>query len=266
VATTDDELTELNIADTLMVADFSEISQTALSQPLLTDKTHDFHLDELLVPTGLIAASSLFISTPKLTQARNWVQQQFSNSTGQPSFEIENYLQYAPMVASYAFYFGGIKGEHNLLDRTILLAMSYAIYAALNNTMKWVVDERRPNSGALNSFPSGHSGTAFVGAEFLRREYWKTNKLVVVLGYACALTTDFLRIYNNRHWINDVVAGAALGSLSTTLAYWLYPVIFRHRHQLHVQELQRRQSPQVTWLAAPYFSTNSVGVTGVLAF
>ena len=34
-----------------------------------------------------------------------------------------------------------------------------------------------------------------------------------------------MRIHNDRHWVNDVVGGAALGYLSTTFAYWLYPKI-----------------------------------------
>jgi membrane-associated phospholipid phosphatase len=30
-------------------------------------------------------------------------------------------------------------------------------------------------------------------------------------------------MYNNKHWLNDVAAGAGVGILSTRLAYWLYP-------------------------------------------
>ena len=38
--------------------------------------------------------------------------------------------------------------------------------------------------------------------------------------------SEYLRIYNDRHYINDVVAGACIGVISTKLAYWLYPKIF----------------------------------------
>ena len=37
----------------------------------------------------------------------------------------------------------------------------------------------------------------------------------------------FLRMYNNKHWLSDVVAGAGIGIMSTKIAYWIYPVIKR---------------------------------------
>ena len=39
-------------------------------------------------------------------------------------------------------------------------------------------------------------------------------------GYAVATTVAIMRIYNNRHWLGDVCAGAGLGILSVTLVYW----------------------------------------------
>ena len=163
------------------------------------DHTHDFHWEQFAIPAGIATASALFVKTPKLVQAREWMQHQLANKTGQPRTKVDDYIQYAPMVASYALYFCGVKGEHNLLDRTLILAMSYATFAVVNHTMKFAFSEKRPNTGALNSFPSGHTGTVFVGAEFLRREYWHTNKWIGVAGYACALAVAYLRVYNNRH-------------------------------------------------------------------
>ena len=32
-------------------------------------------------------------------------------------------------------------------------------------------------------------------------------------------------MYNNRHWLTDVAAGAGIGILSTKIAYWLYPFL-----------------------------------------
>lgn len=230
------------------------------------DHTHDFHWEQFAIPAAVVTTSALFVKTPKLVQAREWVQKQLANKTGQPRTEVDNYLQYAPMLASYAIYFCGVKGEHNLLDRTIILAMSYATFAVVNNTMKFAFDEQRPNTGALNSFPSGHTGTVFVGAEFLRREYWHTNKWIGVAGYACAVAVAYMRVYNNRHWINDVVAGAAIGYMSTAFSYWLYPKIFRKRAALHREELLRRNAPAVTCFALPYASTTSAGVSCLITF
>ncbi len=245
------------------------------------DHTHDFHWEQFAIPAGVATASALFVKTPKLVQAREWVQSKLANKTGQPRTEVDDYIQYAPMLASYAIYFCGVKGEHNLLDRTIILAMSYATFAVVNHTMKFAFSEQRPNSGALNSFPSGHTGTAFVGAEFLRREYWHTNKWIGVAGYACAAAVAYMRVYNNRHWINDVVGGAAIGYMSTAFAYWLYPKIFRKRAALHREELPRRIDPEasagayaparpgqggVKCFATPYASTASAGLSCLIVF
>ncbi|MCX6225677.1 MAG: phosphatase PAP2 family protein [Bacteroidia bacterium] len=44
-------------------------------------------------------------------------------------------------------------------------------------------------------------------------------------GYTVAAGTGFMRMYNNRHWLTDVAAGAGIGILSTKLAYWVFPKI-----------------------------------------
>lgn len=84
---------------------------------------------------------------------------------------------------------------------------------------------QRPDGSAFNSFPSGHTATAFVGAEVLRREYWHVSPWIGITGYAVAAGTGFLRMYNNRHWLTDVLAGAGIGILSVEIAYWLYPTL-----------------------------------------
>lgn len=249
------------------------------------DHTHDFHWEQFVIPAAITTASAFFVKRTKLVQARHWVQEQIANPTGQPKTTVDDYIQYLPMLSSYALYFCGVKGEHNLVDRTIILAMSYATFAVVNHSMKFAFDEQRPNTGALNSFPSGHTGTCFVGAEFLRREYWNTNKWIGVAGYACAATVAYLRVYNNRHWINDVVAGAAIGYMSTAFAYWLYPKIFRERHQRHQEELLRQIDPEgfesfsassdldikrtddgIKWFATPFASASSAGVSCLVTF
>lgn len=238
----------------------------------LGDTSHDAGIAEFAVPAGVFAAAALFVKTPWLIRWREEVQEHLSQH-GKHKTPVDDWIQYSPMVASYALYFCGMKGQHSLLDRTILLAMSYATFGVVNYAMKTAFKEQRPDSGARNSFPSGHTGTVIMGAEYLRREYWDTNKWVAMSGYVVGAAVAYLRIYNDRHWINDVIGGAALGYLSTTFAYWIYPKIFKKRTRMHRDVLMQRIAPEtekttraLTWTAAPFVSSGACGVGGSIMF
>ncbi len=141
--------------------------------------------------------------------------------------KVDNYLQFSPALAVYGLNIVGIKGKNNLRDRTIIYALSTLISTAIATPLKHITSIARPDGSAYNSFPSGHTTTAFAAAEFLRQEYKDVSPWYGVAGYAAAATTGALRVYNNRHWVSDIVAGAGFGILSTKLAYWIYPSIKR---------------------------------------
>jgi membrane-associated phospholipid phosphatase len=144
----------------------------------------------------------------------------------QPSkTSIDNYLVFAPAVAVYGLNAMGIKGKNNFRDRTILFGMSQLITSAIVFPVKSLSAETRPDGSNNFSFPSGHTATAFANAEFMRQEYKDVSPWYGVAGYAVAATTGYLRMYNNKHWLGDVVAGAGIGIMSTKLAYWIYPTI-----------------------------------------
>ncbi len=44
-------------------------------------------------------------------------------------------------------------------------------------------------------------------------------------GYAVGIGTAYLRMYHNKHWLGDVVAGAGIGIVSTRFSYYLYPIL-----------------------------------------
>lgn len=197
---------------------------------LLLDDTHfhDVHrikVPELVIPLAGVGVASLFVRNEKLVGYRNRLQSVLCYK--EKKMRGDDYFQYLPMLAVYGVNFTKKKGVHRFWDRTILLAISYATMGIVVNSMKYTICELRPDGRSFNSFPSGHTATAFMGAEFLRKEYGEICPWIGYSGYLVALATGYLRIYNNRHYIHDVVAGACIGMLSTKFAYWIYPKLFK---------------------------------------
>ncbi|MDR1226629.1 MAG: phosphatase PAP2 family protein [Prevotellaceae bacterium] len=179
-------------------------------------------LKSAITPITLVAAPSVGVLTgwtDKLNEEANKAAKGSGHTT------VDNYLQLAPAAASLGLDVFRIYGKHNVVEKSIILATAYIIESTVTTTMKHTFREMRPDGSARNSFPSGHTATAFVGAEFLRKEYWEVSPWYGVGGYAVATLVGYLRMYNNRHWLADVVAGAGVGIFSTQCAYALYPVI-----------------------------------------
>ncbi|TDQ10938.1 phosphatase PAP2 family protein [Pedobacter metabolipauper] len=146
-----------------------------------------------------------------------------------PSFALkaDNYLRYAPAVAVYGLDLIGVKAKNTVVDRSIMLITSYAIVSVGVGAIKLTANRLRPNGANRHSFPSGHTSLAFMTAEFLHQEYKDQSIWYSVGGYALATGTGILRLYNNAHWVSDVVAGAGFGILSTKVTYLIYPYIKR---------------------------------------
>jgi membrane-associated phospholipid phosphatase len=140
---------------------------------------------------------------------------------------VDDYVQFAPAAAVYGLNLAGIKGKHSLADATGIYILSEAIMGGTVHTLKNITKRERPNGSGFNSFPSGHTANAFASAEFLRQEYKDVSPWYGYAGYTVATATGVLRMYNNRHWLSDVVAGAGFGILSTKVAYILYPKLKR---------------------------------------
>lgn len=134
---------------------------------------------------------------------------------------IDNYTQFAPIVAVYVLDACKMTSRCTLGRQLAVTAVSVAIQETVVTTLKTTTHIQRPDHSAHNSFPSGHTTMAFVGAELLSQEYASSCPWIAILGYVVAAATGFLRMYNNRHWLTDVVAGAGLGILNVRLAYWV---------------------------------------------
>ncbi|MCK3685077.1 phosphatase PAP2 family protein [Maribellus sp. YY47] len=138
---------------------------------------------------------------------------------------VDDFSQYAPFVSVYALNFAGVKGKNNFRDRTTILATAYLLMGTSVNILKSSTNNLRPDESSRNSFPSGHTATAFMGAEFLYQEYKDVSLWYGIAGYTIAAGTGFFRMYNNRHWLTDIATGAGIGIFSTKIAYWVHPFI-----------------------------------------
>jgi hypothetical protein len=136
----------------------------------------------------------------------------------------DNYLQYAPMLGMYAADIAGVKAQNSAWEQTKYLALSQLACAAVVQTLKYTVRAQRPNKGARNSFPSGHTSVAFVGATVMYHEFRQANRVLAYSGFFVASAVGVLRQTNRRHYVSDVLVGAGVGILATNLIYYFEPL------------------------------------------
>lgn len=145
----------------------------------------------------------------------------------------DDYIQYAPLVLTWGLKAAGYEGRSKWGRLLASNALSAAIMAGLVNGIKYTASEERPDGSTSNSFPSGHTATAFMAATILHKEYGLTRSLwYSVGGYTVATGIAAFRVMNNRHWVSDVLTGAGIGILSTELGYALSDLIFKDKYTL----------------------------------
>ncbi len=83
--------------------------------------------------------------------------------------------------------------------------------SAVSLVGKAFIDEQRPDKSGYDSFPSGHAANAFAAATTLNIRYgWKMG----LPAYGLATLVSVGRVEADKHYWKDVLAGAAIGSLS----------------------------------------------------
>ena len=149
-----------------------------------------------------------------------------------PEFKssVDDYVQFAPFALATGLQVMGVRGKSSAVRYLASSAMSFAIMAAIVNTIKFTVNQMRPDNSTRNSFPSGHTATAFVAATILHKEYGLTvSPWYSFAGYGLATATGVMRMLNNRHWMSDVFCGAGIGIMSTELGYALSDLLFKKK-------------------------------------
>jgi membrane-associated phospholipid phosphatase len=94
---------------------------------------------------------------------------------------------------------------------TVQFVESMGLTLGATYALKYAVDETRPNGGS-KSFPSGHTSVSFSAAEFMRKRYgWEYG----IPAYALASFVAYSRVEAREHYPHDVIAGAAIGIVSS---------------------------------------------------
>jgi len=127
---------------------------------------------------------------------------------------LDNHLLFVPLAAAYGLNIAGIKGQHNLVELSVIALTTEFVTSTITDNLKTLTHEMRPDSSSADSFPSAHASSAFSKATILWLEYKDKNIWYGVGGYAVASATGVLRMLNNKHWLSDVLAGAGVGILS----------------------------------------------------
>ena len=141
---------------------------------------------------------------------------------------IDDYSQFFGPVMTTGLKIAGVESRSDWGRYLASALMSYGIMAGFVNGIKYTAKEMRPDGSTANSWPSGHTATAFVGATILHKEYGMTRSpWYSVAGFGVATATGVMRVLNNRHWVSDVLSGAGIGIMSTELAYALSDVLFK---------------------------------------
>ena len=157
---------------------------------------------------------------------------------------IDDYTQFFGPAMVVGLKLGGYEGRSDWPRLAVSAGLSYGIMALFVNGIKYTAKEMRPDGSTANSWPSGHTATAFVGASLLHKEYGLTRSpWWSVAGYGVATATGVMRVLNNRHWISDVMSGAGIGILSTELGYAIGDLLFKQKGLLRNDLILESEKP-----------------------
>lgn len=130
---------------------------------------------------------------------------------------------------------GRLAGDAPIATTAVRTGEAVAVGAGMTWLAKGVIGRARPYvvadtdatrfrpgrgfmGGDYAALPSGHATAAWAAATILDtelRRYWPHGARVgVPVAYAGAVLVSLARVYTDKHWTSDVIAGAAVGTLA----------------------------------------------------
>ncbi len=89
---------------------------------------------------------------------------------------------------------------------------SFLVNLAVTHGLKFAINKRRPEGEGTDSFPSGHTSASFQGATFIHKRYGLKYGIPAYIG---ASFVGWSRVDSKKHYTVDVLAGAAIGIISS---------------------------------------------------
>lgn len=231
-----------------------------------------FHISQLVAPTVLIGSGIAATWSPWWEANVSLPIRDYVVEEDLPSTWVDHVTACLPSAAHLGLNWLGVASVHTDKERIATLTTALAIQMGVVRSLKHAIDVLRPDGSNDHSFPSNHSSTAFMGAELVRIEYgpwWGAG------AYTVATATALMRVYNNKHWIGDILTGAGIGILSAQTAYWLLPWERRlfgwktictsiHNDDRVNPPSPASQSPEV--ILVPYAAPGAAGFSFALTF
>jgi len=196
--------------------------------------TYPFHIKSGdLVPIGLIAATAAALIPNDRSfngiMTRNVVDGDKDDSFSPLMSQMGSYGAWGTVGAFLAF--GALARDNKAVETAGLAASAMLQTELVIHVGKMISGRLRPGSeGALDtwagpagffksgqspsydSFPSGHTATAFSLATVVAMQY-SDHAWVPITAYAVAAGVGFSRLSGNHHWLSDVVIGGVVGHL-----------------------------------------------------
>jgi membrane-associated phospholipid phosphatase len=224
------------------------MSASAFSQSVFTV---DLHKDVLLGAASLaVFASPFFVENIPASVPTNLNKNDINTLDRSLMFpynetldKISDYGVYGLLVLPIISMAGNYKNPKTWLTYGVMYAEAFALTFGTKDLLKNAIIRYRPYmySGGVpaglmndyyNSFPSGSTALAFLSAGFLSATFsaeypdspWKVP--IIVGAYTLAAGAASARIISGSHFITDVLAGAAIGSLYG----WVVPLLHKTKN------------------------------------
>jgi hypothetical protein len=110
-----------------------------------------------------------------------------------------------------AYMYGRAFNQPKVSHLGMDLIQAQLLTEMLVEPLKFATGRLRPDGSNHQSFPSGHAAVTFATATVIERHLgWRKS----LLGYTIASYVAASRLHDNRHYLSDVVFGAAVGSIA----------------------------------------------------